>query len=220
MDGKWASTKEACKFYGVSGNTIRKWGDEGLVECKRTAGCQRRFLLLEARIGHNKHQDNCTINYIQNYVYARVSSFKQKQDLERQVSFLLDKYPDYIVIKDIGSGLNNKRKGFLKLLEESNRGRVGEIVVSSRDRLSRFGFDLVEWIFLQNNAKLVVLDNTDKSPEQELTEDILSVLQVFACRHFGKRKYTINKHKENQVEAEFNTEEKAKDVCSYVQNNV
>jgi predicted site-specific integrase-resolvase len=213
MDGDWVSTKRACKFYGVSGNTIRKWGDMGSVECKRTPGCQRRFLLREVSMCQDKLGNPAPSNDIKNFVYARVSSSKQKQDLERQVAFLRDKYPDHSVVKDIGSGLNNKRRGFLKLLEQSRQGKVGEVVVSSKDRMSRFGFDLVEWVFTQNGTSLVVLDHEDKTPEQELTEDILSVLQVFACRHFGRRKYTLNKNKENQVEAEFFTEEETQGIC-------
>ena len=215
MNDTWVATKQACEFYGVSGNTIRRWGDEGRIECKRIPSGLRRFLIhpYGSSPVKNEPKKQC-------FVYARVSSHKQKADLERQVKYLLDKYSDYIVVKDIGSGLNNKRRGFLKLLEQSNRGEVKEIVVSSKDRMSRFGFDLVEWLFLQNNTKLVVLDNDDKSPEQELTEDILSVLQVFACRHFGKRKYTINRNQKNQVEAVFCPEKEIKRMESPVQSHV
>jgi predicted site-specific integrase-resolvase len=132
-------------------------------------------------------------------IYTRVSSSKQKNDLDRQTAFLQNKYPNHIVIKDIGSGLNYKRKGLLKLLELSFKGLVGEVVVYSKDRLCRFGFELVEWLLLQNDSKILVLEQIDKSPEQEFSEDILSILQVFACRWNGKRKYT-DKNKEIQVE--------------------
>jgi len=76
-----------------------------------------------------------------------VSSRKQKDDLERQCTFLKNKFPNHTLIKDIGSGLNYKRPGLLKLLEFSNSGRAEEIIVSSKDRLCRFGFELLQWLF-------------------------------------------------------------------------
>ena len=136
-----------------------------------------------------------------------MSSSKQKDDLTRQTDFLLDKHPGYQVISDIGSGLNYKRKGLLKLLELGNRGEVSEVVVFSKDRLCRFGFELLQWQLLQNNSKLMVHEQSDKTPEQEFTEDILAILQVFACRWNGKRKYTIDKNKEIQIEVKQLTEE-------------
>jgi len=119
---------------------------------------------------------------------------------------MLDKYPDYTLIKDIGSGLNYKRRGLLTLLDLSNKGLVEEVVVWSRDRLCRFGFELIEWLFTQNSTKLVVLDRTKKVPEQEFTEDILAILQVFACRWNSKRRYTIDKDKKDKIEVKLNPE--------------
>jgi len=119
---------------------------------------------------------------------------------------MLDKYPDYTLIKDIGSGLNYKRRGLLTLLDLSNKGLVEEVVVWSRDRLCRFGFELIEWLFIQNSTKLVVLDRTKKVPEQEFTEDILAILQVFACRWNSKRRYTIDKDKKDKIEVKLNPE--------------
>lgn len=194
MNGEWVATKKACEFYGVSGNTIRLWGDTGKVKCKRTHGNQRRYYI--STRGFNDEPEETK----QNYLYVRVSSHKQKDDLERQCDFLRDKYPDHIVIKDIGSGLNYKRKGLLKMLELSNRGKIRKIVVFSKDRLCRFGFELLEWVFLQNDTKLLVHEQIDKSPETEFTEDILAILQVFACRWNGKRKYRIDKNKEIQID--------------------
>ena len=201
MDGEWVATKKACEFYGVSGNTIRLWGDKDIVKCKRTNGNQRRYFISSTN-PFNKPEETK-----QNYLYVRVSSQKQKEDLERQCDFLRDKYPGHTVIKDIGSGLNYKRKGLLKLLELSCSGKVGEVVVFSKDRLCRFGFELFEWVFLQNNTKLVVHEQSDKSPEVEFTEDILAILQVFACRWNGKRKYKIDKNKEIQIEIKQGTGE-------------
>lgn len=204
MNGEWVGTKKACEFYGVSGNTIRLWGDTGKVRCKRTHGNQRRYFIHPGGFADELEETK------QNYLYVRVSSQKQKDDLQRQCDFLRDKYPDHLIIKDIGSGLNYKRKGLLKLLELSSKGKVGEIVVFSKDRLCRFGFDLLEWLFLQNDTKLLVYEQSDKSPETEFTEDILAILQVFACRWNGKRKYRIDKNKEIQIEINKSSEEDIK----------
>lgn len=196
MNERWVSNKEACRLYSVSGNTLRSWADKGRVIYKRTPSNQRIYLINSS----NTFASDTFNENKQNYLYARVSSSKQKDDLVRQSTFLQTKYPNHIIIKDIGSGLNYKRKGLLKLLELSCKGLVNEVVIYSKDRLCRFGYELIEWLFLQHNTKLVVLEQIDKSPEQEFSEDILSILQVFACHWNGKRKYTIDKNKEIQIE--------------------
>lgn len=201
MNGKWISSKKACELYGVSGNTLRRWADAGSIEYKRTPGNQRTYFVSSTGVFKANEETR------KNYLYVRVSSKKQKDDLDRQIEFLRSKYPDHIVVKDIASGLNYRRKGLLELLEQSNRGEVNEIVVFSKDRLCRFGYELLEWSFAQNNTKLVVHEQTDKSPEQEFTEDILAILQVFACRWNGKRKYRINKKQEVQIEVQQSPEE-------------
>ena len=102
------------------------------------------------------------------------------------------------LLKTLGQVSISNEKDFLNILDESSKGRISKVVVSSKDRLCRFGFDLLEHLFKQNGTEIVVLDKTDKSPEEEFTEDILAVLQVFACRWNGKRSYSI-KNKTNKV---------------------
>jgi len=202
QNGQWVPHQKACAFYGVSKNTLRSWADSNKVVYKRKPSGHRIYLISSNCV----ETTELTSQFRENIIYCRVSSSKQKDDLDRQCSFLLDKYPGSKIIKDIGSGLNYKRKGLLKLLELSNNKRVNQIIISSKDRLCRFGFELIEWQLLQNNTKILVHDQTDKTPEQEFTEDILAILQVFACRWNGKRKYTItNKNKENQIEIELDT---------------
>lgn len=207
MNGKWVSTGEACEFYGVTGNTVRRWADNGTIVFKRTPRGPRRYLISEEgvlRTEEDKQPDR------KNYIYVRVSSNKQREDMDRQEAFLRDIYPGHEVIRDIGSGLNYKRKGLLKLLGLSNKREVGEIVVFSKDRLCRFGFELLQFQFSENDTKLVVQNNVDKSPETEFSEDILAILQVFACRWNGKRKYKINKNTEVQIETKQYSEENSK----------
>jgi predicted site-specific integrase-resolvase len=100
-----------------------------------------------------------------------------------------ERYPDHTILKDVGSGLNFKRKQLLFLLEECAMGRVGEIVIAYRDRLCRFGFELLEWFFSKNSVKLVVLEQQELSPQQELVSDLLSVITDFSSRVHGLRKY-------------------------------
>lgn len=199
MNGTWLRSQKASELFGVHPQTLRRWADQGTIEYKKTHGGQRIYRIDSGSTEMSKPT-------IPSYIYVRVSSNKQKDDLERQASFLQSKYPNHLLIKDIGSGLNFKRKGLIKLLERSNQGQVKEIVVASKDRLCRFGFDLLQWQFSQNNTELLVLDQTDKSPEQEFTEDILAILQVFSCRWNGKRKYTF-KNKKDQITIDVSTEE-------------
>ena len=120
-------------------------------------------------------------------LYYRVSSSKQRPDLERQAEYLLDKFPGADIIKDIGSGLNYKRKGLKTRWERCLQGDKLKVVVAHRDRLCRFGFELIEFVIEQAGGKVVVLNHKTSSPETELTEDLLSILHVFSCRMHGKR---------------------------------
>ena len=176
----YVPSRKACLELGVHANTLRRWADEGKIRYIRTAGGKRLYDCSSVE------QSSSTKK---NYCYCRVSSSKQKDDLERQVSFMSERFPDHTILKDVGSGLNFKRKQLLFLLEECVMGRVGEVVVAYRDRLCRFGFELLEWFFSKNSVKLVVLEQQELSPQQELVADLLSVITVFSCRVHGLRKY-------------------------------
>ncbi len=211
MDVVFVGTKQATKLYGVTPLTLRRWADADKIKYKRTPNGHRVYDVTDIVSERNKTIKQEEQTQRKDYIYIRVSSGKQKDDLERQRTFMESKFPGSNVIKDIGSGLNFKRKGLIGLLEKCKNGEVKKVMVSSKDRLCRFGFDLLEWFFRQNDVELVVLDKADKSPEQEFTEDILSVLQVFACRWNGKRKYSI-KDEKNKIKVEFSSEENVNEV--------
>jgi predicted site-specific integrase-resolvase len=99
-------------------------------------------------------------------------------------------YPDAKIIQDIGSGIDFKRKGLQALLVRFMRGEQFTIIVACRDRLSRFGFELFEFMAQQNGGQIVVLDRTVYCPETELTTDLLAILHVFSCRMHGLRSYS------------------------------
>ena len=189
----YVPSRKACLELGVHANTLRRWADEGKIRYIKTASGQRRYdcSSVEKKSSTKK-----------NYCYCRVSSAKQKDDLERQVQFMQSKYPDYTILKDVGSGLNFKRKQLRFLLEECSQGRVGEVVVAYRDRLCRFGFELLEWFFSQNAVKLVVLEQQEFSPQQELVADLLSVITAFSCRVHGLRKYRDSIKKDTGISDE------------------
>jgi putative resolvase len=173
-------SRKAASYLGVCANTLRKWADEGKIKHIRNPAGQRLYDVKSIE------QSSSTCK---SYCYCRVSSHKQKDDLERQKEFMQEKYPTHNTITDIGSGINFKRKSLLWLLEQASLGNVNEIVVAHRDRLSRFGFELIEWFLTKYNVKLVVLDKSESSPQQELVTDLLSILTVFSCRVHGLRKY-------------------------------
>jgi predicted site-specific integrase-resolvase len=109
------------------------------------------------------------------------------------------RYPEHEVIEDIGSGLGFKRKGFTSLLDAIMRGDVEELVIAHRDRLCRFGFELLERIAGANNCRIVVLDNTQLSPQDELVRDLISIIHVFSCRLYGLRKYASKVSKDKDL---------------------
>lgn len=175
---KYVSSKQASKQLGLHPNTLRHYADNGTIESYRTESGQRRYNV-EAYLGQQKQSTTIC--------YCRVSSQKQRDDLKRQVQFMREQYPGAEVIKDIGSGLNYKRRGLKSILERAMRGEQLEIVVAHKDRLARFGFELIEWIIQESGGRFVVLKQTNLSPEQELTNDLLNILHVFSCRMHGLR---------------------------------
>ena len=108
--------------------------------------------------------------------YCRVSSHKQKDDLERQIdnvkTYLLAKGQPFEVISDIGSGIDYKKKGLQELIRRISQNQVEKVVVLYKDRLLRFGFELIEYIASLYNCEIEIIDNTEKSEQQELVEEI------------------------------------------------
>lgn len=172
--------REAVKRLGLHKNTLRKYADNGIIPSIRNPAGQRMYdveAYLGASIG------NALI------CYCRVSSTKQRDDLTRQVAYMQSLYPQAEIIKDIGSGLNFKRKGLRSLLDRLLKGDKLTIVVACKDRLCRFGFELIQYLVEQNGGQIVVLDKTVYCPSSELPQDLLSIIHVFSCRMHGLRKY-------------------------------
>jgi predicted site-specific integrase-resolvase len=176
----YVSSKQAQEHYNVTEQTLRVWANKNNIKYTKTKGGHRRYYIEDTQ--------EPTFNPI-NVIYARVSSRKQRGDLDRQSSFLQRKYPEYQLITDIGSGINFNRKGFKKVLEGVFEGRIKTVVVAHRDRFTRFGFDLFKWIFQKQNSILLCDQESLEESTNELTEDILSIITVFTARYYGKRQY-------------------------------
>ena len=174
--------RKAIERLGLHGDTLRKYADEGYIKSIRTRGGKRLFDVDDFIKGQ-------TVSEPVTICYCRVSSSKQKDDLQRQVDYMRERYPTAEIITDIGSGINYKRKGLNAILERAMQGDKLKIVVAYKDRLARFGAELIENIISKNGGELLVLNRIDMSPEQELSEDILQILHVFSCRINGMRKY-------------------------------
>jgi putative resolvase len=180
----YGTTAQAKEYYSVSTDTLRRWAKSGKIQFQKTKGGHRRYYIPD------DEDSECETTGTSLIIYARVSSSKQKTELQNQIDFLAKKYPDHEIIQDIGSGINYNRKGFNTILERLFDGDIEEVVVASRDRFTRFGFELFETIFNRFNARLIADRELEEiSDEQELAEDIMSVITVFTARYYGRRRY-------------------------------
>jgi predicted site-specific integrase-resolvase len=178
----YVTPKAASKYFRVSDNALRIWANKGKIKYITTQGGHRRYLI-ENESNPNPPTERTKI------IYTRVSSRKQKDDLKRQSVFLQRKYPDHTLITDIGSGINFNRPGFKRILEGIFKGTIEEVVVAHKDRFSRFGYELFEWIFTQHNSKLISDTESENTEGQELSDDLMAIITVFSTRYYGKRKY-------------------------------
>lgn len=187
---------EVCKKFGVVSTTLRIWADQGKIRCIKPNGIKRYYNVQDI-----EKIFNVETTEKKNFIYARVSSSKQEADLSRQVEYLKLQYPEYQIITDIGSGLNFKRKGLLSLLEQVNKGLVKRIVISYKDRIARFGFDLIEWLCSQHGTELLVLnkiEDNEPNNSSELAEDLLSIVNFFTARANGKKSAKYRKKRLEQ----------------------
>ena len=178
----YISPRDAAQTLGITVDHLRRMERAGEITCIRTGGGHRRYDV-QSFIDAQTQTDITTIGY------CRVSGSRQADDLASQVRFVRGHYPDAEIIKDYGSGINFNRKGLRTLLERILRGDKLRIIVAHRDRLARFGGEVIQFLVEENGGEVVVLDETVYSPEEELTADLLAILHVFSCRMYGLRKY-------------------------------
>ena len=188
----WLNSKEYCSKYQISNTTLKRWVDDGKIKCNKVSS--RKFLYLDQNIEEDKKL---------NVVYSRVSNTSQKEDLNRQIDLIKNYmiYNGYIVdqvFKDIASGMNEDRLDFNKLINMVLENKISNIFISTKDRLSRFGYEYLKNIFNKYNCNIVILDNSDtKTYENELTDDLLTIIHHFSMKYYSKRRILLKNIKKS-----------------------
>ena len=194
---EYIKRKEALEILGVCYKTLYKMAENKEIETAKM-GSNTVYNVQKYLRDHNISKINK-----KKICYCRVSSNKQKEDLKRQIEYMERRYPNNIIIKDIGSGLNYKRKGLQEIIMMAINGEIEELVIAYKDRLTRFGYEMLEFIITKySNGKIIIINNDEEqTPTEELTKDILSIMNVYVAKINGLRKYKnqikndINDHK-------------------------
>ena len=191
--------KQASELLGVHPRTLYLWDKNGSIETIRTPGGKRLYNVkkfLDKNIP--KEEENIVNNNINNtdkmnICYVRVSTHWQKDDLERQKELMKSKYKDYEMIEDIGSGLNLNKRGIRKIIELAIEGKINKLVIAHKDRLVRFGYELIEDLIKKySNGTIEIISEIKedtKSPEEELVNDVLQIMNVYVAKMNGLRRY-------------------------------
>ena len=187
--GRLVGIGEAAKALGVSITTLRRWEAAGRLNAEHTAGGHRRYDLAKLRPEMFRTDGEANRRTV---AYARVSSHDQKDDLERQKQ-VLELYCarqgwTFEVVADLGSGMDYHKKGLKKLLAAIIDGEIGRLVITHKDRLLRFGAELVFALCEAKNVEVVILNQgEDTTFEEDLAKDVLEIITVFSARLYGSR---------------------------------
>lgn len=188
---------EFAERLGVSVKTLQRWDNSGKLKAKRTISNHRYYTEEDLAVARGL-KPQCTKRQV--VVYCRVSSAKQKNELQNQkeamAQFCLAKglcVDQWIC--EIGGGMNFKRREFLRIVIDAIDGKTESIVVAHKDRLCRFAFDLVETLVNRSGCQIIVANQSNLAPQQELVEDMLAIIHCFSCRIYGSRHYAKEKVK-------------------------
>jgi len=185
--------KEVSEKINVTVWTLQDWDRKGKLKAYRNPKTDRRFYTeeqIDEFLGIRKQTNDDG----KNLIYCRVSNQGQKDDLDNQVEFLktfCNAKAEIIdeVLTDIGSGLNYNRKNFNRILEMAAQGKIRKLYISHKDRLIRFGYEWFEQFLKKNACEVIVVNNESMSPQEEMIQDLISIIHVFSCRIYGLRKY-------------------------------
>ncbi|MEM4083901.1 MAG: IS607 family transposase [Thermoplasmata archaeon] len=181
---KLYTMKEGKKLLGVTTWTIQQWDRQGKIRCVRTIGEHGRIPESEIKRILGLKEERIFVGY------ARVLSSTQRDDLERQKQLIPNYgkekgYGDIQFLTDIGSGLNENRKNFLKLLDTVSERRISKEIIAYEDRLTRFGIETLKKMFTNFGTEIEVINYEEKIPQEELVEDLMTIVSHFAGRLFG-----------------------------------
>ena len=202
------NSNEFAQLLPLSVLTLQRWDNTGKLKAHRTP-TNRRYYTYEQ---YQKYM-GITNSSKKTVIYTRVSTSNQKDDLKNQVEFL----KQYVnakgiivdtVIEDYGSGLNYNRKQWNKLIDECMTNEIGTIIITHKDRFIRFGFDWFEKFLNKFGVKFIIVNNESLSPQEELVQDIISILHVFSCRIYGLRKYKKKIREDIEVEKSIQNRDK------------
>ncbi|MDF2675206.1 MAG: transposon, resolvase [Clostridiales bacterium] len=193
---KYYAIGEFAQLIDKTEQTLRNWDKNGALKPHHVAESGHRYYSQE-QVNHFFGLKNNMEQLKRKVVgYCRVSSNKQKDDLERQIynvkSYMIARGYSFSIVSDIGSGINYNKKGLNQLIDMIINGEVEKVVVLYKDRLLRFGFEIIENLCNKYGTTIEIIDNSEENEEEELVEDLTQIITVFSCRLQGNR---VNKAK-------------------------
>jgi len=193
--GNYYTPKEASKKLGVHWQTLKNWEKSGKIKCIRSPGGKRYYDINSFISEIDKKEENTETLSIEvipkkKICYCRVSSHSQKIELENQINYMKKKYPNHEILYDIGSGINFNRPNLKKIINYSVNKDLEELVIAYKDRLCRIGYELIEYMLKEySNTNIIIVNDEIKSPEKELTDDLIEIITVFSSKLYGMRSY-------------------------------
>jgi len=195
---EYLSGSKAAKILGVHQRTLYNWDENKKIDTIRTPGGKRlynvkKYLATSEKNNEFIETDIINLSNKEKIIYARVSTMSQKDDLVRQIEYLKKHYPEHKLITDIGSGINLNRRGLRRIIDMAIIGKIEEVVIVHKDRLCRFGYELIEDLlhkYSNGKIKIIIIEKKeDKEPREELVEDVLQIMNIFVAKMNGLRKY-------------------------------
>ncbi len=182
---------EFADMIGKSVKTLQRWDRDGILTAYRSPSNRRYYTHTQ----YLEYTGETITENKQNVIYARVSTNNQKDDLRNQLQFLTNYtknngIPISNIYTDYGSGLNYNRKNWNRLIDDCFDKKISKIYISYKDRFVRFGFDWISLILKKyTGVEIITLEDVVTSPEEDIIQDLISIIHVFSCRIYGLRKY-------------------------------
>lgn len=198
---RYVTAKEAKKYFQISGQTLKMWKDTNKIKYKYFSPHK---ILYDIDSKNNLNEDN--IQNKKHVIYARVSCTNQKQSLDNQIELIKSYMLSHgiqvdDIYSEIASGLNENRKELSRLIRDIDNNQIDTVYITYKDRLTRFGFDYFQNMFLNHNTKIFILDNnenTNKDYKFELVEDLISIIHHYSTKLYSNRRNELKKI-ENEI---------------------